>query len=666
MKRCPECRRDYYDDSLLYCLDDGSALLDGPTAAGELTAMFGERPIEPSLFNTRTKIYDAQPETSDRQEPTLKVKDRRRRPVTLLIAGGVLVVIAGAAFFAYRSREARPAAVSSVTARITRLTTSGKSLETAISPDGKWVVYAQKDGDQQSLWMRQTATNSAIQIVPSAAVQIGRETFSPDGNYVYYFVTDASDPSGVLYQAPTIGGPPKKILNGIASPVTFSPDGKRIAFIRNDEVATAEDQLIVANADGTGEHKLAARKGDEWFGFPTGCGWSPDGRVIACAGGRYKTQFNQAIIITDVESGEEKELATYAFSDLGRLSWLSDGSGLLVNAAEPGSAFDQIWSISYPGGEARKITNDLMDYAGTSLTADSTSLVSVQTDKTSNIWTAPVTDLAHPKQITSGKFEGGVGLDGGLSWAPDGRIIYTSLSSGNPDIWIMKSDGSDQRQLTADPSVDVDPVVSPDGRYVVFVSNRSGTTGLWRMDLDGGNAKLLSDLDDHKPQISPDSKWIIFDSWRSQRRSLWKMPMDGGEAIHLTDKFTSSCGISPDGQSIACFYRADEQPGSPWRIMILPFDGGGPQKTFDFPMQDVLPLEASLGWTADGKAVTYVTANGGTSNLWSQPLSGGAPKKITDFKEIGVWGYAWWRYNNQRALSRGSITSDVVLIKDFR
>ena len=368
--------------------------------------------------------------------------------VVLLVAGGYLI---------YRSPDQRRRTFQQPPLKITRLTTSVKALETAISPDGKWVVYAEKDGGQQSLWIRQIATNSAIQIVPSADVRIGRETFSPDGNYVYYYLTDANDPSGVLYQAATIGGPPRKILSDIASPITFSPDGKRIAFVRNDEVATAEDQLIVANADGTGERKLAARVGDQWFGFPTGCSWSPDGRLIACSGGHNKTQFNQVVILTDVDTGQGERARHGEFTDLGRLSWLPDGSGLVANAADAGSHFDQLWLIEYPGGEAHKITNDLMDYGGTSLTADAASLVSVQNDATTNIWTASAGDLGHAKQITFGKYEGGVDVTGGLAWAPDGRIIYTSLSGGNADIWIMKSDGSDQKQLTSDPAIDVDP-----------------------------------------------------------------------------------------------------------------------------------------------------------------------------------------------------------------
>ena len=94
---------------------------------------------------------------------------------------------------------------------------------------------------------------------------IGRETFSPDGNYVYYQAYDKDNPQGALFQVPAFGGVPRKILSNITSVIALSPDGSRFAFIRNDNVATGEDQLIVANADGSNESKLAARKGDAFF-----------------------------------------------------------------------------------------------------------------------------------------------------------------------------------------------------------------------------------------------------------------------------------------------------------------------------------------------------------------------------------------------------------------
>jgi Tol biopolymer transport system component len=186
------------------------------------------------------------------------------------------------------------------------------------------------------------------------------------------------------------------------------------------------------------------------------------------------------------------------------------------------------------------------------------------------------------------------------------------------------------------------------------------------MDIDGGNLKQLTDQEDYKPQISPDGKWVVFDSWRSGKRALWKVPIEGGQPVQITDKFTSSCGISPDGKLIACFYRDEQQPTTPWRTMILPFEGGQPLRTFSAPGMDQTALEAAVAWAPDGRSITYVDPTGGTPNLWSQPLDGGPSKKLTDFKENGVWRYAFSRDGKQLALTRGTVTSDVVLIKDFR
>jgi Tol biopolymer transport system component len=116
--------------------------------------------------------------------------------------------------------------------KITRLTVNGKTQNAAISPDGKTVVYVLKDGAQRSLWIRQVATNSNVQIVPPSETMIGRETFSPDGNYVYYQAEDKENPTGALFQVAAFGGTPRKILSNIGSPISFSPDGGRITFVR--------------------------------------------------------------------------------------------------------------------------------------------------------------------------------------------------------------------------------------------------------------------------------------------------------------------------------------------------------------------------------------------------------------------------------------------------
>jgi serine/threonine protein kinase len=575
----------------------------------------------------------------------------------VVIVGVVIVLsLAGFGIYKYVTQKAAPRTPSAANMKITRLTVNGKTSNAAISPDGKTVVYVLKEGALRSLWIRQVATNSNVQIVAPSEMIIGRETFSPDGNYVYYQAENKENPNGALFQVAAFGGTPRTILSNIGSPISFSPDGSRITFVRNDNAATGEDHLMVANADGTGERQLAARKGDRFFSYG-GPAWSPDGKIIASSMGDYTGGFHLGIVGVNVQTGEQKDLTTKKFSDTGRVSWLSDGSGFLVNAAEVGSNQSQIWEISYPSGESHLVTHDLNDYGGTSLTADSRSLVTVQFDSTSNIWIAPVNDMAHGKQITSGKLEG----DRGLLWTPDNKIIFTSLASGNLDLWIMNTDGTNQKQLTTDPEQDDSPSVSPDGQYIIFNSQRGGLPSLWRMNMEGSNLKQLTDKEDYSIGVTPDGRWVIFASWRTGRMTLWKMGIDGGEPSQITDKFIPFAGLSPDGKSIACFY-VDEKPNTPRKLIILPFEGGEPTQTFE--------VGATAGgtprWSQDGKAITYYDSRNGMSNIWSQPLDGGPPKPLTEFTTEFVSARSASPDGKSIALTRGTVTSDVILISGFR
>lgn len=589
---------------------------------------------------------------------------KRNKPLVIGVVAvvGLFAVLLGlsiAGYFFYRSfRPAENLASKNAGApnmKFTRLTTNGKTENAAISPDGKTVVYVVRDGAQRSLWIRQVATSSNVQIVQPSEARIGRQTFSPDGNYVYYKAVDKDNPNGALFQVPALGGTPRKILTNIASPVGFSPDGNRITFMRDDSVATGETQLIVANVDGTNERKLAALKGDEFFDAG-GPAWSPDGKMIACGGGTYKGGFHLNVYIVNAETGQLKEMTSSRFIDIGRVSWLNDGSGILVTAAEQGSVQNQIWTIATTG-EARTITHDLSSYGGTSLTADSRSLVTVQYEFNSNVWIAPGNDLGHGKQITSGKRDG----EFGLSWTPDNKVIYTSLASGNMDVWIMNADGSNQKQLTTDPEWDGNPAVSPDGRYIFFGSLRGNLPSIWRMNIDGGSVQRVTDKEDYIQEVTPDGQWIIFTSWRTGRLTLWKAGIDGSNPVQITDMFINSAAVSPDGKFLACGY-FDEKPNVPARLIILPFEGGAPIKSFDMAQT----FGGRPAWSADGKAIMFYDSRTGTTNVWSQPLDGGPLKQLTDFKSEEVSARAWSRDGKQVALARTTVTSDVILITNFR
>ncbi len=598
---------------------------------------------------------------------------KRHKIVASVVVALLALALTGIGYVIYKwvAKQSNPAPPFR-SVKLQRLTTSGKASDAAISPDGKYVAHVKSDAGQQSLWLRQVATTSDTQIVPPSPQNYYGVTFSKDGNYIYYVQGEPNNPATRhLYQVPVLGGASRKVIENVNSPVSLSPDGARLAFMRGSATqASSSDRtaLIVANVDGTGEREVAVRKLINGVYSNGGPSWSPDGKRLASSvtvGPPSEAVGGNVVVEVQVESGAERPITSEKWppgAGTGEVAWLTDGSGLVLIAPEQGTFSFQLWHISYPGGEVRKITNDLNNYNRLSLAADSSALVTVQTGGEMNLWVTPQGDASRARQISSGRHDGRTGL----SWMPGGKIVYTSLESGFSDIWSIEQDGKNQKQLTANASTNMYPWATPDGRYIVFTSTRARSTrSIWRMDPDGGNLKQLTEgPGDVFPQSSPDGRWVVFQSARSGSVRVWRVSMDGGAPERLTDKWTANPTVSPDGSLIACFYRED-QPNSPAKVAVIPFPTGDPVKVLDLPRPSFSGA-AGLRWTPDGRALTYTDTINGVSNIWSLPLDGGPPKQLTDLKTDQIFWFDFSRDGRQLALSRGTQTSDVILIKDFR
>jgi Tol biopolymer transport system component/serine/threonine protein kinase len=603
------------------------------------------------------KLEAARPTTSSAERLVGEIK-RHKGLLGLALAGIILVIACLLLALHYTGRKQTKIVEPFSKVKVNKLTTNGRASAAAISPDGKYVVHVTGGLGQQSLLLRHIATGSDKEIVSSNGNDFGWVTFSPDGGYIFFQRTEAS--VFPIYQIPVLGGTPKRLTSEDAdSRVTFSPDGKRIAFMRGAP-PRGEVFLIIANADGTGEQKLVTRKISEFSGgtwsLPS---WSPDGKIIAfahrTAGGDGR---NINVIAVSVNDGMEKQLTFQKWFTVDALSWLPDGSGLIITAVdkEPGST-RQIWYVPYPSGEPRRITNDTNNYRGISLTADATALVTVQSEQVSNVWAAPNGEAGRATQLTSNRTDG----INGVAWTPDGRIVYTSNAGARADIWIMNADGSGQMQLTTEDR-NISPAVSPDGRYIVYGSTRAGDYNIWRMDIDGGNPKqLTSKSHDTLPSFSPDGQWVFYTATESDKQRLRKVLTDGGDPVHLTDYTSASPLVSPDGKQIACGYINEQETLPHWRIAIISSDGGPPVKTFD-----ISALQSRFQWASDERAILYTATRNGVTNLWSQPVDGSPPKQMTDFKSDQIFRFDWSRDGKQLLFARGTITSDVVLISDVK
>jgi serine/threonine protein kinase/dipeptidyl aminopeptidase/acylaminoacyl peptidase len=594
------------------------------------------------------------------------IKQHKKASIAVLVVG---FLIASAIGFGLYKLSTQPKQFGPP--KMTALTTGGKvngediNGQLAISPDGKYVVCAANDAKQQaSLWLRQVSTNSLVRIVPPENGGYLATIFSPDGELIYYVATlERNKFVPTLYRIPVLGGSPAKVLDRVSSAIAFSRNGEQFVFVRKNQ----EDMsLMLANTDGSGQPRtIAVRK--EPNGFSTsGPSWSPDGKRIACGIFNGMGAGYSSVVEVPVEGGDPKPIGSEKWASVGRVIWIADGSGLIMTAQpESSSIGTQIWFLPYPSGQAQRITNDLNGYGEVSLglTSDSGTIATIQQVNSSSIWiTAPTTDArnvdeGHARQVLK------TSLPETVAWTPDGKIVYASRTGENWDIWMVNSDGSENRQLTADAFIDHQPSVSPDGRYVVFQSNRSGSRNIWRIDADGNNPTQLTDGSyvDESPVCSPDGRWVIFMSRRSGTPAIWKVGIDGGTPVQLTNHPSQFPLISPDGKLISYFY-TDEQANNQPRLAMIPAEGGEPIKTIDLP-RTVQPI--AFAWMPDGRSIAYPDTAAGILNVWSQPIDGSAPKQLTSFKSEFLNSFAVSR-DGKIAAYRFSATRDIVLVKGFR
>lgn len=574
------------------------------------------------------------------------------KPANLLSAGIIAAALLGLAYWWLTERSA----ANAPNARVERLTSNGASKLAAVSPDAKFVAYIADNDRRQSLRLKNIVAGSDIEILPGVEGQpLGGVTFSPDANYIYY-VAD-----GKLFQISVLGGEPRKIVEGVfgsyaANAVTFSPDGKSIAFKR---VLTEVNgsSIIIVKTDGTNERVFFSLRRPQFISASPA--WAPDGKTIAA--GVLTEDGQHKVIVVDAADGSHFFLPSPGWNYIAQLCWAPDGSRLYLAARSRGSVLEQIWKLSYPSGVAERITDDPNVYNGVTLTADGTTLLSVRSKQEAHVWVMPSDGSSQPKQLTRGaeKYDGTNGID----WLPGNRVLYETAPNGRPETWVVGPDG------------DPKPVsehgdlwhTSPDGRHFVTQGKTEAGLGLVLVDVETGERRPLTNGTDLWATFSPDGTWIVFTRY-ADHVGLWKVPVSGGEPIKLTAPAESpvAADVSPDGKLIAFCWWKRGRGYAPSEIAVIPFEGGDVIRSFPVPIQYPHFFgKETIQWTPDGNAINFVAFTDGASNIWRQAIDASAPIRVTNFETGLIFNFAYSPDGTQLALSRGSAARDVVLIRGF-
>jgi Tol biopolymer transport system component len=546
-----------------------------------------------------------------------------------------------------------------------RLTDTGAANLAEISPDGKFVAFVSRQEGRRSLVVQQVSTRSVVQVLQPSPLYFYQPSFSPDGDFIYYVTVEKG--IGTLYQVPTLGGESKKIIVDVDSKVSFSPDGKRIAFVRHNP-NEGGDAVILADADGANPQVFLNTKDIDYDQF-VGVDWSPDNDKLLVGVFKNKSDPNQKLRLATVElDGKHLEyIGEKGWLGLRSFEWIRSGAGIVLVAKANSGENSQVWMVSYPSGEARQVTTDTTEYESASVSQDGGTLVTTRIDAVSSLWSRDM-QTREMRQVI-GENRNLIG-SGGIAQMPNGKILYVKITGRDINIFSAEANGEGEKQLTSGAAINQNPIPTPDGKYIVFISNRAGAASIWRMNADGSNQVQLSNdpnAMDTQVQVTKDSRSVIFmrSTSDSGRSKLMKVSIDGGDAVPVFAESAKSefhPRISADGKMLA-YYTFEYDTANPnieTRIEVVGLDG---EKAGASVAEFNSISSHEFRFSPDGKAMTYLNRDG-IDNIWNVSLENRKETPLTDFNSGGISNFAWAHDGKKLFIVRAIYNSDLVLIKD--
>ncbi len=615
----------------------------------------GSRPASTQRSAARVSAASEPPSSKPRVTPSgssvIVEAARKHKFGTGLSILGVLLIAAAAAYGIY-SIVLRNRHVPFDTFSIENLTNNGHIALAAISPDGKYLLHVRDENGLQSLWLRHIASASNTQLVPPAATRYAGLTFSPDANYIYCVRRDEEEHTlASLYSAPMLGGTPRLLIKDVDSPISFSPDGLRFAFLREDHDSPTYE-LIVAKSDGSPDRTLFKDVTLEGPGNYSPA-WSPDGKTIVITESQLARGIIAAVLSIDVGSGKLQIIPFTTTKIFRNPVWMPDGSGLLVSEFGNARALNsQLGIVSYPHGDYRRLTTDTNSYFFPSIAADGRTIAANQSQSRYQIEVASVAqpDDVHPVPLSSSS------AVWNWDWTADGRIVFIQ----GPDIRMVKPEGGETLVYSdADHISDQLTSCGPQP-YIVFRSaGRSGklSFNLWRMSASGLDLKQLTfGAAESDPRCSLDGQWIYYLDF-ADKQSLRRVSINGGSPETVLATANGASDISPDGKTIVGL----EVREMDHRLVLNFYSIDDKKVTY----RDIDPrASAPLRFAPDGNSVVYGVLEKGVGNLWRQPLDGSAPRQLTHFTSEGIERFRFSKDGSKIAIERGHNESDAVLLRD--
>ncbi len=501
--------------------------------------------------------------------------------------GAIAIAVIGFVVYQFFLKKSEPKTI--LVSRVTPFSgLAGRETMPAFSPDGKQIVFAWNGGaaDNLDIYVKLVGAGESVRLTENAADEI-YPAFAPDGKSVA-FLRSYSDRSEVFI-VPALGGAERKIasLNSAWTSISFSPDGKNLAVIDALEGEKQFGVFLIEIATGAKQRLTAPPE----FSSDDVPRFSPDGESVAFV--RASGTVEQDLFIVSAAGGEVRQLT---FDKTAIRGAAFDGSGKIIFASHRANNQPNLWRVSASGGESELIATGGKNTAHPAISPDGKTIAFVEESSDTNIWglgfgiadsrqkTNPKSDIQNPKPLIASSR-----ADHSPQFSPDGKqIVFASDRTGSYEIWTADADGKNQRQLTNSPNAAGSPRFSPDGKSVSYDAQVGGNGDIFVVSIDGGEPRNLTNTPESRdvlPAWSADGRAIYFTSNRAGNYQLWKISSSGGAPEQTTKNGAFESFASPDGTEI------------------------------------------------------YFTKARGVSGLWKISSAGGAETPVAELAEAGYWRY---------------------------
>ena len=573
--------------------------------------------------------------------------------VRRLAVGGILVAIVIGVWLGFRARKASNAPAAALPLTIRQITTwPGLDSNPAFSPDGESIAYSSDHTGSFEIYIRSIAPDARDIQLTTDGQQNFDPAWSPDGKRIAYYSMKRHG----IFVMPALGGVAKQ-LTEFGSHAVWSPDGQWLAFqgISSpdlDGMPMGSSILWIVSSQGGEPRQLTQVTSPPGSHYAPS--WSPDGKRVAFI--NWDTVSPQVWSIS-VSGAELQAITKRGTGDKSWPIYAPDGNSIYFNRGET------LWKtpVGHDSGAAVGEPVKVADLGSTvirnaTLSASGKWLAYSAYTSTDNLISVPMSPLTNepagpPSFLTNQPGTRHIAP----AFSPDGsRIAFSIIRRGNTsNVWITDADGGNLNQVTTEGGRF--PSWYPDGKRLAFLSVRQGRRKFWSIAAAGGNEKALFETDDiETPRMSPDASQVAFNFTKDGILNVATMPVGGGELKQLTyDRELAGWPCwSPDGQFLAI----EIKRGDDTHLAIIPSKGGEPvQLTFE------RGHSWPYSWSPDGDKIVFAGARDGVWNLWWVSRSDKSVKQLTHNTKLNVYFRypAWSPLANQivseYSESRGNI-----------